>query len=473
MNTKHIITIFVALALIAACGTAYAFSEEDEAIRQIRGTANWEAGITSVSHLTQSQKLAMCGAMIEDPPKGARIVSAPPTVGYPESFSWHNIDGNDWMTPVRNQGSCGSCWAFAAVGAVECKINIEENDPTLDVDLSEQHLVASCCSNCGDCGGGYPTAALKYIQRTGIPDEACYPYKARNGACSPCSDYEPYTITKYGFVNNDIDSFKYALQKGPLVVVMRVSEDWFYYKGGIYEPSWTSDKFGWANHAVVLVGWQDVASIDTGGYWIVKNSWGSGWGEDGYGKVKYGDLEQYNYAYSVEKPIIPSAPSKWIKPINATASSCYADHWAASKTIDDNNGTAWFTASADKDRWIKFDLGEVKSIDAVRMLTIYKYYIPITVDIDVSTNGMGWVRVIEGVTIDKYREFAEIPFTQVDARYVRMTQTTVNSRYGTCSEFDVRECEKPDGIVIILKYGDRIERIVAGTNLTSVEIVME
>jgi len=284
---------------IAAAGV------EQDINKQIKiKNAKWTAGETSVSDLSIQEMRKLCGARIAAIPLGAEIVDAPRgKVGYPTSFDWSNNNGSDWMSPVKSQGSCGSCWAFGAVGAVEGQINIEKKRADYDIDLSEQHLVASCCSNCGDCGGGYPTSALNYIKSPGIPNESCYPYTARNGACDPCDDYEPFQITKYTYIANNADAFKAAILRGPLVVVLKVPEDWFYYKAGVYEPTGVSGKFGWANHAVVLCGWDDAK-----GAWRVKNSWGSGWGEDGYGWVKYGTLEKYRYAYAVEHPIIPAPP---------------------------------------------------------------------------------------------------------------------------------------------------------------------
>ena len=72
----------------------------------------------------------------------------------PDHFDWRDKDGQDWMTPVKNQGSCGSCWAFSAVGVVEPEYNIAYGNPDLDLDLSEQYLVSDCCTSCGSCGGG-------------------------------------------------------------------------------------------------------------------------------------------------------------------------------------------------------------------------------------------------------------------------------------------------------------------------------
>ena len=260
---------------------------------------NWTAGETSVSELTVGEKLQLCGARIGPIPEDAQFVQPPVRAGvtYAASFDWRNKDGKDWMTPVKSQSSCGSCWAFSAIGVVEAAVNIYANNPGIDIDLSEQHLVSDCCS-AGDCGGGWPDWALKYVRDTGVSGESCFPYTRRNGACTPCSGWaeNSWKIENYKYVSSSKDAFKSALQEyGPLSVVLKVPDDWFYYRGGVYEPAWSAtDGVGWANHAVVLVGWDD-----SEGCWIIKNSWGSGWGEDGYARVLYGNLEKYNYAYTV------------------------------------------------------------------------------------------------------------------------------------------------------------------------------
>ncbi len=261
--------------------------------------AKWTAGATSVSDFSAEEKKRLGTAKIAPLSKDTRIVSKPATKSVPYgTFDWRNKDGQNWMTPVRSQSSCGSCWAFSAIGVVEAKINIDAGNPNFDIDLSEQQLVSSCCS-AGDCSGGWPDWALKYVKNTGVPDEACFPYKRANSSCTPCSDWTDrvYKIENYVYVKSTKDDFKWALEEyGPISVVLTVPDDWFYYTGGIYSPVSTTDKSKWANHAVVLVGYNDA-----GGYWIIRNSWGSGWGGDGHAKVAYGDLEQYNYAYAVTK----------------------------------------------------------------------------------------------------------------------------------------------------------------------------
>ena len=336
---KHTLTTILAISIIslasictvlADSGDAPVSPVELETIDDIQDAidaegGNWTAGTTSVSELTVDEKRQLCGARISDVPEAAQLMRPPlrDGVSCDTSFDWRNKDGKDWMTPVKNQGSCGSCWAFSALGITEAAINIHFNDSDRDIDLSEQHLVSDCCS-AGSCRGGWPDEALKYIRDTGVPEETCFPYASGDCACTPCPDWaeNPWKIVGYEYVSPTTDDFKYALQTyGPLSVVLSAPDDWFYYSGGVYEPAWSdSDGVGWANHAVILVGWDD-----SEGCWIVKNSWGTGWGEQGYAKVKYGDLEKYNYAYAVTGIVSGDygSPSICVEPaaINVTMSA--------------------------------------------------------------------------------------------------------------------------------------------------------
>lgn len=219
-------------------------------------------------------------------------ISQTETGEFPEAFDWRDKDGQNWMTPVKEQGLCGGCWAFATIGVVEATVKIHADDPTIDVDLSEQYLISDCCS-AGNCYGGWPNLALRHIREIGTPDENCFPYAMSNSACTPCLEWEedPIKIEDYVRISSSKDALKAALQKyGPLVVLVNTPDDWYYGSiGGTYESIGGS-----ANQAVILVGWDDFKDC-----WIVKNSWGTGWGEDGYGRVRYGDIERHDYAYAV------------------------------------------------------------------------------------------------------------------------------------------------------------------------------
>ena len=96
------------------------------------------------------------------------------------SFDW--TYPTNYVTPVRNQGNCGSCWAFATTAALESYTLIKNSLPGQELNLAEQVMVS--CGGAGSCGGGYIGTAANYIKNTGLPLETCYPYSATNGTCS-------------------------------------------------------------------------------------------------------------------------------------------------------------------------------------------------------------------------------------------------------------------------------------------------
>ncbi len=201
----------------------------------------------------------------------------------PAFFDWRNVSGANWLTPIKNQGGCGSCWAFAAIGGVEAATKISRNDPYFDLDLAEEYLV-STCSSAGDCDGGWPDVALGFINDSGVPDEPCFPYTATDQECSNrCSTWDRrlWYITDYREVTvNTIDDIKQDLvEHGPLVAIMDISSIEFD-ENGIGRCPTTEG----IDHAVVIVGYND-----TGGYWIIRNSWGTGYQEGGYFKLGYGE----------------------------------------------------------------------------------------------------------------------------------------------------------------------------------------
>lgn len=212
----------------------------------------------------------------------------------PSTFDWRNKEGGNWLTPVKDQGGCGSCWAFSAVGIVEPQYNIFYDNPDFDPDLSEQYLVSDCCADCGSCSGGWPATALEFTRYEGITDEACFPYIASNCPCSDrCSDWSNrlwkinYTA---GPLPDDIETIKkYLIKKGSLSACMGVG---FNYGGHFDNEIYRCDDDTGINHAVVIVGYND-----TGNYWMVRNSWGQDWNEDGYFKVGYGECSIENYVY--------------------------------------------------------------------------------------------------------------------------------------------------------------------------------
>lgn len=203
----------------------------------------------------------------------------------------------DWRTkgivpPVRNQGACGSCWAFGTVGAMEAAIKKGGGPLT---DLSEQFLV-SCNKDGWSCNGGM--TAHKYHYNTigtnqtvvGAVLESAKPYTATDGTCT-ASYSHPYKLSNWAFTATEwnmptVDQLKNAIYTyGPVTVAVCSDEGFHTYTGGVYTPS--SNGCPWygqpsINHLVVLVGWNDATSS-----WILRNSWGPYWGENGYMRIAW------------------------------------------------------------------------------------------------------------------------------------------------------------------------------------------
>jgi hypothetical protein len=235
----------------------------------------------------------------------------------PAEFNWKDINGGDWTTPAKNQGNCGSCWDFAALGALESRIKISENCSPFQPDLSEQYVLSclpAAANNYGQgCFGGTPYGPYYYILNTteegnnvnGIIPEWCFPYQASHTVpCDEkCEDWMDHLIPLTG-CNVTFRDLGYATEEntniiksiiyedGPIAVALNVTQGFINYWSIHHNPDdyYPDTHQSWGNrlnHIVVLVGWKDDSSIENGGYWIVKNSWGTDWGYDGFFNIEY------------------------------------------------------------------------------------------------------------------------------------------------------------------------------------------
>lgn len=206
------------------------------------------------------------------------------------------------IPPIRNQGQCGSCWAFGTTAAVEAAIAVF--DKRL-VDLSEQNVL-DCNPDGYSCGGGY--WAYDVYQSPGAVMETEYPYDASDGTCRGASKQHPFKIeTFHGVQNGNIDAIKAAIfQYGAVGVTMAVCGSFPGYGGGVYDS--TECNNAQSNHIVALVGWDDTVTHRHGqGVWILRNSWGTEWGENGYCRMAYGmaGIEE-DATYVIYKPEDPT-----------------------------------------------------------------------------------------------------------------------------------------------------------------------
>ncbi|KAH3744776.1 Cathepsin Z [Pelomyxa schiedti] len=232
---------------------------------------------------------------------GAQLVAAAP-----ESYDLRNVDGISYVGPIRSQMVpiyCGSCWAFAATSCINDRLKLYRKNAFTDVMLSPQALLN--CGNAGDCDGGSSLLAFKYMYEVGIPDESCAPYQAAKFVCDPisqcrfCNDwdqgctvitnYPVYKVSAYGFLEKDkISDMEQAMKdeiynNGPIACNMATYPEWDWYTDGII----MAQPYNNTNHLVAVSGWD--TDPDSGvPYWIVRNSFGSFWGMNGWFYIERG-----------------------------------------------------------------------------------------------------------------------------------------------------------------------------------------
>lgn len=249
-------------------------------LNKIDGKATY--GITAFTDLTTEEFAQkhlgfvpdMVGTGICEDPSVAELASSP------DAFDWRKEGA---ISPVQDQGSCGSCWAFATVAAVEAAWKIAGHDL---IKLSEQQLV-DCDSVQGGCNGGNMYPAETYVQKNGLTTEEAYPYKGIQGKCK---DFTPVaSIKDHCFIAQKDDAaeteniMRYHLShSGPVVVGINANKAQFYSSGVMDEKNCNPKG---VNHAVLAVGY-DISGQEP--YWIIRNSWSASWGEQGYFRMIYG-----------------------------------------------------------------------------------------------------------------------------------------------------------------------------------------
>jgi C1A family cysteine protease len=268
----------------------------------------WKAKETTVSILSLEDKKKLVSEKKFDLSGVKELPSKSTSVTPPASLDWNNNSGGDYVTPVRNQGSCGSCWAFAVTAALESYTLIANNQPNGNLDLSEQTLVS--CGNAGSCSGGYISSASSYFKSTGLPVESCYPYTAANGSCSSaCANWQSsaYKIANYGSVSANAANLENAITNyGPVVTTMAVYNDFYYYAGGVYKYT-SGSLIGY--HAITIIGYDHDNQ-----YFTVKNSWGSGWGESGFFRISYSEIGGTSQFGGQSIAYYSSSPSDTVSP---------------------------------------------------------------------------------------------------------------------------------------------------------------
>jgi C1A family cysteine protease len=202
--------------------------------------------------------------------------------GLPSSVDWRQ---KGVVNPVRDQGQCGSCWAFATTANAESVWAISSGKL---LDLSEEFLV-DCASGAGyynmGCNGGQPDSAFKYMINNGQCTEASYPYKAgvtkTAGTCQKCTSAGVSFSSCFDVTPKDQIALAAAVSKQPVTIAIEADTRYFQsYSGGILDSTTCGTEL---DHAVEIIGYGTENGVD---YWNVRNSWGPSWGESGYFRIK-------------------------------------------------------------------------------------------------------------------------------------------------------------------------------------------
>lgn len=200
------------------------------------------------------------------------------------------IDWRSSCSDIRYQGNCGSCTAFGIIGAWEALLRIYQDE---DADLSEQNLFMCAGGSCDY--GSYMEPVLDQAVK-GVPTEECCPYVARNTNCSDrCEEWwtDAKKLKSYVLLAKTINAFKQALEEGPIVATMAVPQSFLSYKSGVYHKLPYDPIVGY--HCIALVGYDDEK-----GAWLLRNSWNTSWGIEGYCWIRYGECDIEQEAYWIE-----------------------------------------------------------------------------------------------------------------------------------------------------------------------------
>lgn len=238
---------------------------------------SYELGVTPFADLTIEEFKTFNGIKLGGPFGNKCDKYKYADLKVPESIDWRSKKA---VTPVKDQGQCGSCWSFSATGAIEGAWSIKNNEL---VSLSEQQLV-DCSKSYGNhgCYGGLMDGAFHYVMDNGLCEESAYPYNAKGGECSADQCKSVVSLSSCVDVTPDNQiHLREAVSLGPVSIAIEADTKTFQlYKSGVI----TSDACGTnLDHGVLIVGYGEEDGVM---YWLVKNSWSSSWGDDGYVKIE-------------------------------------------------------------------------------------------------------------------------------------------------------------------------------------------
>jgi C1A family cysteine protease len=331
----------------------------------------WTPGETSLTGLTAEEQRRYLGVLV-DAAEMQRLIGVAQraagqeqfaaAVGVPAAIDWRNNGGN-YVTPIKNQGQCGSCVSFCSCSVIESAVRIKLGNPNYAIDLSEGFL--QFCGG-GSCNGWGLTSGLDYAQNTGVTDEACMPYTAGGGAnmncgAARCADWASRLTKISSYTNHStMAARKAAVAAGPVLAGMEVWSDFFAYPaaGGIYVKSSAATRLSPPGyHCVCIIGYDDAQQC-----WIIKNSWGTSWGEAGFGeaggfmRMRYGQADlliDTSWAFS---SVVVQIQAGWHS--NVVVTQVFTSR-------DSQNGWAYFQGLG----WRKIQTGAADGV--TNMLTLF------------------------------------------------------------------------------------------------------
>jgi C1A family cysteine protease len=302
-------------------------AKDEKSVRAIAAAVKaedlpWQAGTTDLTGLPPDQQRAHLGLVVtedEEQQLAAEFAAAAAgeqrefrgeAFGAPTQVDWRNNGGN-YVTPVKNQLSCGSCVSFCTCAVIESAVRIKFGNPSYAIDLSEGFL--QFCGG-GSCGGWGLTSGLDYAKSTGTVDEACMPYQLQGtfpnqfmNCNSRCSDWQNRLTKISSYAGHaTMDARKTAIaSKGPLLAGMAVYNDFYAYKTGVYVKTSSATYEGL--HCITVVGYDDTQQC-----WILKNSWGANWGDGGFCRLKYGQADIRIDSSFMMYSVVPQVQAGWL-----------------------------------------------------------------------------------------------------------------------------------------------------------------
>ncbi|NWV16875.1 CATS protein, partial [Origma solitaria] len=264
------------------------------------GLRSYTLGMNHLGDMTSEEVAAsLTGLQLPPRPRGNSALRPRfrPARDVPEALDWRD---KGCVTEVKNQGACGSCWAFSAVGALEGQVKLKTGNL---VSLSAQNLV-DCSGMYGNkgCAGGFMTEAFRYIiDNGGIESEESYPYTAQNGTCRYNASARAASCSSFlELPEGDEAALRDAVATvGPVAVAIDATRpSFFLYSSGVYDDPQCSQE---VNHGVLVVGY---GSLDGKEYWLVKNSWGVHFGDSGYIRMARNASNRCGIASYASYPLI-------------------------------------------------------------------------------------------------------------------------------------------------------------------------